>query len=165
MEEHTCGVATACVPQAQSGGGMTRMRYLTAVPIDREDLASLEAVAHGRTGAVVTFTGLVRADRQGSRTVTALDYEAYVPMAERQIEWLVADAQARWSLAAVHIRHRVGVVEAGHISVVVMVAAPHRAEAYAASQFLIERIKREVPVWKHECYNDAEATEDLHAHV
>ena len=141
------------------------MRCLTAVPIEPEDLASLEAVAQDRVGAVVAFTGLVRADRQGSRIVTALDYEAYIPMAERQIQRLVDQAQARWSLEAVYIQHRIGLVETGQISVVVIVAASHRAEAYAASQFLIEGIKHEVPMWKHECYDDAAAMEDLHAHV
>ena len=141
------------------------MSYLTAAPIDREDLVRLETEALGCAGAVVTFAGLVRADRQDGRTVTALNYEAYVPMAERQIRHLIAQTRARWSLEAVSVRHRVGLVEAGQISLVVVVAAPHRAEAYAASQFLIERIKHEVPIWKHECYDDADAVEDFHAHV
>ena len=141
------------------------MRCLTAVPIEPEDLASLEAVAQGRVGAVVAFTGLVRADRQGSRTVTALDYEAYPDMAERQIERLATEAQVRWPLQALSVRHRVGLVEAGEISVAVTVAAPHRAEAYAASQFLIEGIKYEVPIWKHECYEESEVMGGLHADV
>ena len=141
------------------------MRYLTTMPIVWEELASFEACTGIRAGAVVTFAGLVRADQHGGRTVAALDYEAYPDMAERQFERLVAEAQVRWPLEAVSIRHRVGVVETGQISVAVMVAAPHRAEAYAASQFLVEGIKREVPIWKHECYDDAEVTGALHAHV
>ena len=144
---------------------MIPMRSLAAMPITWEELASFEACTGGRAGAVVTFAGLVRADQHGGKTVSALDYEAYPDMAERQIERLAAEAQVRWPLQALSVRHRVGLVEAGEISVAVMVAAPHRAEAYAASQFLIEGIKREVPIWKHECYEESEVMGGLHADV
>ena len=141
------------------------MRYLTTMPMIREELASFEVCAGGRAGAVVTFAGLVRADQRDGQIVAALNYEAYPDMAERQIERLEAEAQVRWPLEAMFIRHRVGLVEAGQISVAVMVAAPHRAEAYAASQFLIERIKREVPIWKRERYDESEVMGVLHADV
>jgi molybdopterin synthase catalytic subunit len=105
-------------------------------------------------GAVVSFLGVVRADCHGARAVTALDYEAYDEMAERHIHQLAAEAQARWSLDALRIQHRVGRVEVGQISVVIAVAAQHRSDAYAASAFLIEAIKHRVPVWKRELYDD-----------
>ena len=141
------------------------MPYLTDATIESGHLASLEASARGCAGAVVAFAGLVRADQQDGRTVTALNYEAYVPMAERQIQHLIAQTRARWSLEAVSVRHRIGLVGAGQISLAVIIAAPHRAEAYAASQFLVEGIKREVPIWKHECYDESEVMGGLHADV
>jgi len=105
-------------------------------------------------GAVVTFVGVVRADRHEHRAVQALFYEAYREMAEPLIRQLVDEAAARWSLNGVQIQHRLGLVEAGQISVLVVVSAQHRAQAYAASQFLIERIKDDVPIWKREQYDD-----------
>ena len=98
--------------------------------------------------------GVVRPDARPGRTVRALDYDAYPLMAERQLDQLVDMAKTRWPLDAVHLQHRLGVVEVGQISVVVVVAAPHRAEAYAASQFLIEQLKHRVPIWKRELYDD-----------
>ena len=102
----------------------------------------------------MTFVGIVRGDWQGSRQVRALFYDAYAEMAERQVERLVAEARAHWSLEMAVVQHRLGLVEAGGISVIVVVAAQHRAEAYAASQFLIDRIKQEVPIWKRHQYDD-----------
>ena len=75
-------------------------------------------------------------------------------MAEPLIHRLVDEAKTRWSLEGMQVQHRLGLVEVGQISVVVVVAAQHRAQAYAASQFLIERIKYDVPVWKREHYDD-----------
>ena len=105
-------------------------------------------------GAAVTFVGVVRGDRHEDRRVRALYYEAYPEMAERQIDRAIAEAHARWSLNGVQLQHRLGLVEVGQISVVIVVAAQHRALAYAASRFLIEEIKREVPIWKREYYDD-----------
>lgn len=105
-------------------------------------------------GAFLTFLGVVRADRSGARSVQALHYEAYPQMAEAQIDRLVAEAKARWALDEARVLHRLGRVDVGEISVVVMVTAQHRDEAYAASRFLIEQIKHEVPIWKREQYDD-----------
>ena len=131
------------------------MQHLTTSPVSWERVVYLERSAVSRgCGALVTFVGMVRGDWQGSRQVRALFYDAYAEMAERQVERLVAEARARWSLEAAVVQHRLGVVEVGGISVIVVVAAQHRAEAYAASQFLLERIKHEVPIWKREQYDD-----------
>lgn len=129
--------------------------YLTIKPISWNRLAYLERWAmQPSCGALVTFAGVVRADQHEGRTVRALFYEAYPEMAERQFAQLVTETTARWSLEAVEIQHRLGLVEVGGISVVVIVSAQHRAMAYAASQFLLEGIKQRVPIWKHTHYDD-----------
>ncbi|MDP3723703.1 MAG: molybdenum cofactor biosynthesis protein MoaE [Candidatus Omnitrophota bacterium] len=131
------------------------MRYLTTAPISWERVTYLNRWAsHDGCGAVVTFVGVVRADQDGRRAVRALCYETYPEMAEPLIHRLADDAKARWSLDGVQIQHRLGLVEVGHISVVIVVAAQHRAEAHAASQHLIERIKQDVPIWKQELFED-----------
>jgi molybdopterin synthase catalytic subunit len=103
---------------------------------------------------VVTFVGVVRADRHGSRVVAAIDYDAYVEMAERQMRRLAAEARDRWLVEAPRLRHCVGRVDAGQPSVAIVAAAAHRAEAYAACAFLIEGVKHRVPIWKRELYDD-----------
>jgi molybdopterin synthase catalytic subunit len=130
------------------------MRYLTTAPISWDRVAYLNRwTSHGGCGATVTFVGVVRADRDGRRTVQALFYETYSEMAEPLIHRLVSEAKARWSLEGAQVQHRLGLVEVGQISVAVVVVAQHRAQAYAASQFLIERIKHDVPIWKREQYD------------
>ena len=134
---------------------MRRMRYLIGAPILWDRVANWNRrAAHDGCGAVVTFVGVVRMDRVGRQTVRALSYDAYPEMAELLIQRLVNEATARWSLEGIAVQHRLGLVEAGRLSVAVVVAAPHRAQAYAASRFLIERIKRDVPIWKREHYDD-----------
>lgn len=131
------------------------MAHLTTAPISWDRVAYLNRwVSRGGCGAVVTFIGVVRADQDGRHVVRALCYEAYPEMTESVIHQLVNEAKARWSLEGVHVQHCLDVVEVGQISVVVVVAAQHRAQAYAASQFLIERIKHDVPIWKREQYED-----------
>ena len=127
------------------------MSYCAWEPIESGVAGEL---CSGLDGAVVSFVGVVRRDRHGARTVDAIEYDAYIEMAERQIGQLVAQARARWPLGGVRIRHRIGTVPAGQISVVVAVTAGHRAEAYAASRMLIEGIKQQVPIWKREVYDD-----------
>ena len=131
------------------------MRYLTTAPISWDRVTYLSRWAsHDGCGAAVTFIGVVRADQDGHRAARALFYEAYPEMAEPLIHRLVNEANARWSLEGVQVQHRLGLVEVGQISMVVVVAAQHRAQAYAASQFLIEWIKHDVPIWKREQYDD-----------
>lgn len=129
--------------------------HLTMTPImwDRVTYLNRWAAQDG-SGAVVTFVGVVRADREGQRVIRALFYEAYSEMAEHLFQRLISQARVRWLLDAVQVQHRLGLVEVGQISVAVVVAAQHRAQAYAASQFLIEQIKHDVPIWKREQYDD-----------
>lgn len=134
------------------------MVQLAMKPIPWERVVYLDRSAAARgSGAVDTFVGLVRADWHGRRQVQALFYEAYVEMAQRHITRLIDEARARWPVDAVHVQHRLGLVEAGQISVVIAVAAQHRAEAYEASRFVMERIKHDVPIWKREHYDDGTA--------
>lgn len=131
------------------------MRYLTPAPIRWDRVGSLQRwAARQGGGALVTFVGIVRPDQRGTHQIRALVYEAYAEMAEHQIGQLITQMQAQWSLEAVHLQHRIGLVEIGQMSVVIAVSAAHRAEAYAASQYLIDQIKHDVPIWKRERYDD-----------
>jgi len=98
-------------------------------------------------GAVVRFEGRVRADEQG-RTICALVYEAYQPMAERQMEKILRELGARHPCLSVRVRHRIGQVRVGEIAIAVEVLAAHRAEAFALVSGFMDRLKQDVPIWK-----------------
>lgn len=116
--------------------------------------AEVEAlVAAPGAGAVVTFTGAVR-DQTRGRRVVRLEYEAYVPMAEKVAAAIAAEAVARWPGARVAVLHRIGRLEIGEASVVIAVAAPHRGDAFDACRFVIDQLKRDVPIWKRELFED-----------
>jgi len=108
---------------------------------------------HPGAGAVVLFSGEVRDNNRG-RAVAFLEYEAYVPLAEKMIGEIVATAKAKWSLEIAIAQHRTGMVAVGDTAVVVITASAHRSEAYAANRYIIDRIKHEVPIWKCEHYAD-----------
>ena len=134
------------------------MAYLTRASIDVS--AWRRAAVDARDGASVEFLGLVRG-HEWSRTIDAIDYECYAPMAERVIAQLVEHAQQRWPLHRVYVRHRVGRVPVGEAAVLVGVQAPHRHDAFAACQFLIDAIKCEVPLWKQAFDARGDAVEPL----
>lgn len=105
-------------------------------------------------GAVVLFTGVVRDHAPGRPDVSALDYEAYDEEAVRRIEGVVAGARAHWpALGRVATLHRTGHLEVGEVAVVVVVSAPHRAEAFDAARFCIDELKANVPIWKRETWS------------
>ena len=150
------------------------MRRLTTHALEIEEIMRQILRCQRRCGAVVSFLGVVREDAPASRRVRALIYEAYEEMAEAQLQHLIDETARRWPIERVQVEHRLGRVEAGDVSVLVLVAAAHRAEAYAASQFLLEGLKRDVPIWKREVYDDgtmrwsdgcASVEEGSHAHV
>lgn len=137
---------------------------ITAAPLAVE--AVLRAVDGPGAGAVTTFVGLVRNHNLG-RQVLWLDYEAYAPLAEKALALIVHEAETRWPGARLAIHHRTGRVEIGEASVVIAAATPHRADAFAACRYAIERIKQIVPIWKHEHFAGGEvwiegATADAH---
>jgi molybdopterin synthase catalytic subunit/molybdopterin converting factor small subunit len=127
--------------------------FLTEAPLDAARVAA--SVAGPDCGAVVLFVGTVRDQHQG-RPVARLTYDAYRPMAAQRLGHLVADLGARHGVR-VRVVHRLGTLEPGEASVVIAVAAAHREAAYAASRECLERLKREVPVWKREHYADGSA--------
>jgi molybdopterin synthase catalytic subunit len=120
------------------------------VTADRLDLAAMAAAVSGPDcGALATFVGIVR-DRNAGRRVLWLEYEAYAPLAERTFQRIAAEAASQWPSASMAIHHRTGRLEIGEASVVVVAASPHRADAFAACRYGIERVKQIAPIWKHE---------------
>jgi molybdopterin synthase catalytic subunit len=120
------------------------------------DAAAVSAlVSRDGDGAVTTFIGLVR-DHNAGRRVLWLDYEAYAPLAVKAFERIAAEAAAQWPGARIAIHHRTGRVAIGEASVIIAAASPHRAEAFAASRYAIERIKQIAPIWKHEHFEGGE---------
>ncbi|MCG8467430.1 MAG: molybdenum cofactor biosynthesis protein MoaE [Gemmatimonadetes bacterium] len=127
---------------------------ITPDPLDRF-LGRAPLGSHS-DGAVLVFEGRVRDTNEG-RPVARLGYEAYVDMATRELDAICREAGDRFAVGAISAAHRVGELELGDVSVVVGVAAPHRDACYAASRWVIEEIKRRLPVWKHEHYSDGES--------
>ena len=120
-------------------------------PIDLPRLlAEVSAVSNGAT---VLFVGTVREVNDG-RAVTGIDYSAYLAMAERELAAIVREAGERFGTPHVAVEHRLGYLAVGEASVAVAVAHPRRAAAYDASRFVIDEIKRRVPIWKREHYAD-----------
>jgi molybdopterin synthase catalytic subunit len=120
------------------------------------DVAAVTAaVADPGTGATVTFLGTTR-DHNDGRQVTQLEYEAYPDMAIAEMKKIGAEAQQRWPVHRIAIAHRIGVVPIGEASVVIAVSAAHRAAAFAACQFAIDRLKEVVPIWKKEHFDGGE---------
>jgi len=121
------------------------------------DAASLRAEATDpAAGAVVVFEGCAR-DHHDGKAVEALAYEAFVPMAEKQLEALRLEAMARFGLLRCLIHHRIGPVPLTEAAVVVVTASAHRKEAFEAAAWIMDRIKERVPIWKRERYPDGEA--------
>jgi len=113
-------------------------------------------VAARRVGAITSFTGVVR-ERTGEREVEFLEYEAYAEMAEAMLAQIGDEIRARWpQIEAVSIVHRTGRLAVGEVSVVIAVAAAHRADTFDACRYAIDRLKVIVPIWKKEIGPDGE---------
>jgi len=109
------------------------------------------SASSGRDGAVVCFLGLVRNHNAG-RSVRYLEYEAYEPLALKAFERIADEIRARWPGAALALHHRIGRLEIGVASVAIVTRSPHRADAYAANRYAIERVKQIAPIWKREFF-------------
>lgn len=122
-----------------------------------ENEISIEEVAnkvvHPNAGAVNTFIGTVREMTDGKRTLY-LQYEAYVPMAEKQLVQVGKEIAEKWPGSRTAITHRIGRLDISDVAVVIAVSSPHRAAAFEASRYAIERIKEVVPIWKKEHWED-----------
>ncbi|MDQ6772780.1 MAG: molybdenum cofactor biosynthesis protein MoaE [Candidatus Dormibacteraeota bacterium] len=141
------GDVIAFLLPVSGGAEVEGLVELTAEALDARRLEA--AVIHPGAGGVCTFTGMVRDSARG-QAVTRLEYEAYAAMAERQMRLIVAEIAERWPEAHVAMAHRTGVLAIGEPSVVVSVSCPHRAEAFAACRWGIDRLKESVPIWKKE---------------
>lgn len=122
--------------------------------------ALTEQVRRHDCGAVVTFLGTVR-EMTAGRATAALDYEAYPGMAEKKMAEVERETRARWPVGGMMVVHRLGRLELGEVSVAVAVSCPHRAQAFDACRYAIDRLKELVPIWKKENWADG-TTEWVH---
>jgi len=125
---------------------MKRQLIIARERIDETALLLKRRMSDGM-GAVVCFLGVVRGTEE-DRTISALEYEAFLRMAEHQFNLLFDEMEKRWPIESVRLVHRIGTVQVNEPSLWVEVIAPHRGEAFAASQWLIDEMKRVVPIWK-----------------
>lgn len=121
---------------------------LTRHPLDVAEL--LAEVQSPERGGTCVFLGTVRNDGD----VTGIEYSAYEAMALEEIARIVSDAEGQWPDARVMLQHRLGLIPVGEASIAIVAAAPHRAEAFAACRFVIEEVKKRLPVWKKEVRAD-----------
>lgn len=126
---------------------------VTAEPLD--PMRYMEYVTHPEAGAVTLFAGTVREWTNGKRTMH-LEYEAYVPMAEKKLAEIGAEIEDKWPNSRVAIVHRIGELMISDLAVVIAVSSPHRKAAYEANEYAIEQIKKVVPIWKKEIWEDGE---------
>lgn len=130
---------------------MKRWLRIQAEPIDEAALLRERTFSPGM-GAVIYFLGVVRGSEEGAE-ISAIDYEAFVPMAEHQFNRIFDEVMKRWPIESVRLVHRIGVVKVNEASLWVEVVSPHRGEAFAACQWIIEEMKRVVPIWKKACHS------------
>ena len=127
-------------------GGSERV-WIDSAPLSLDAL--LREVMSPAMGGVVTFTGVVR-NRARGESIDHLEYEAYAPMAEKELRKISDAVHERWPHVRIAMAHRVGRLEVGDAAVMIAAAAPHRAEAFEACRFAIDRLKASVPIWKKE---------------
>lgn len=145
------GAEVALIPPVAGGSGA--LFRLQDTPLSLQEV--VDAVSATSQGGLVTFTGAVRDHSKGKR-VTRLDYEAYGPMAEKKLAQIGAEAREKWPGTQVAVLHRVGTLLPGELAVVIAVSAPHRKEAFRACEYVIDRLKEDVPIWKKEYAEDGE---------
>jgi len=127
------------------------MFKITQEPIDEQSVIS--EVQDSSSGATVTFMGIVRDISRGKKVIK-LYYEGHESMAESRMKKIADETKQNYEVCKVAVQHRIGMLMVGDIAVVIAVSAPHRAAAFQACQFVIDRIKEDVPVWKKEYYDD-----------
>ncbi len=132
---------------------MEPLIQITHEPLDRNVL--IASVADPSVGGIAVFEGVVRDNARGKQ-VRYLEYDVYPEMAQQQIRDIVTEAEQRWGVEHVAVAHRVGRLEIGETSVIVVVATPHRAEAFDACRYIIDTLKTTVPIWKKEVATNGE---------
>lgn len=136
------------------------MIQISSQPIHIQSV--IDAATSDRAGAIDVFIGSVR-NHSLSKNVVKLEYEAYDAMAIKKMEELVAKAKTKWPIEKVAIVHRKGELQIGDLAVVIAVSTPHRAESFAACQWIIDNLKKVVPIWKKEFYDDGAVWVAAHA--
>jgi molybdopterin synthase catalytic subunit len=126
---------------------------ITQEPLDRDGLVA--AVSHPGVGGIVVFEGVVRDTARGKQ-VRYLEYDVYPEMAIQQIRAIIVEAEKRWAVDRVAVAHRIGRLEIGEASIIIVVATPHRAEAFEACRYIIDTLKTTVPIWKKEVATNGE---------
>ena len=125
---------------------MKRQLTITTDPIDESKLLAAREMSNAM-GAAVYFLGVVR-ETENDAIITAIEYESFQRMAEHQFQLLFNEMEKRWPIESVRLVHRLGTVKVNEPSLWVEIVAPHRGEAFAACQWLIDELKRVVPIWK-----------------
>ncbi|HLR71020.1 MAG TPA: molybdenum cofactor biosynthesis protein MoaE [Pseudogracilibacillus sp.] len=125
--------------------------WITEKPVDVSEC--IAKVTRPEVGAISTFIGIAREFTRGKRTLF-LEYDAYIPMATKQLSRIGDEIKAKWPDAEVAIAHRIGRLEISDVAVAIAVSTPHRDAAFKASRYAIERIKEIVPIWKKEHWED-----------
>jgi molybdopterin synthase catalytic subunit len=124
---------------------------ISQTPIDVEQI--IRAIATPRSGGMDVFIGTVRNHSQGKR-VRAIEYSAYVPMAEKLMAEIEKEIRGKWIVDAVALVHRIGILKIGDVAVVTAISAAHRNEAFEACRYAIDRVKTIVPIWKKERFEE-----------
>jgi molybdopterin synthase catalytic subunit len=135
------------IPPTGGGAPMEPVIQLTPEPLDRNAL--IDAVSSPDCGGIVVFEGVVR-DHARGKQVRYLEYEMYEEMAREQIQTMLHEAQQRWGVERIALAHRSGRLEIGEASVIIVVASPHRAQAFDACRYIIDTLKATVTIWKKE---------------
>jgi molybdopterin synthase catalytic subunit len=151
------GDEVAFLPPVSGGSGSP---VLSTEPLDVGSV--VDRVLGPDVGGLVSFIGTVR-DTSRGHSIRHLEYDAYPEMAEREIQKITDQAARRWPGTRVAVAHRRGRLEVGEIAVVVVAAAPHREEAFAAARYTIDTLKQQVPIWKKEVTTDGEYWVEDHA--
>ena len=144
--------AAAVAGDPALGPADERLRHASVGEAELDLAALIEAVADARCGAVVTFDGVVR-DHDGGRGVERLEYSAH-PSADAVIAQVAAEIAAAHPAVRLAVAHRVGPLRIGDSALVCAVAAPHRKQAFAACDALVDAVKQRVPIWKHQVFRD-----------
>jgi molybdopterin synthase catalytic subunit len=122
---------------------------VTPAPLNLQALMHEMAGPGTADGAIAVFVGVVR-DHNQNRRVSYLEYEAYEPLAVRALDRIVGEARDAWPGTRLGVHHRIGRIDLGEPSIVIVAVSAHRADAFAACRYTIERVKQIVPIWKHE---------------
>ncbi len=120
-----------------------------------EESVCVDAVKHPGAGGITVFIGTVRNQTKG-KEVLRLEFESYVPMAEKEMRKIAEQVVEKWGAFHVSIHHRVGVLDIGEVPVIIAVSTPHRKAAFEACEYAIDTLKETVPIWKKEVFADGE---------